>query len=118
MRPAPRTRASGAAPGAARSGSRALPSGHGEADRLDRRGAGVEVAAELALVDDDDPVGEREDLVQVLAEEKDRDAVGGRLAQVGVHGLDRPDVESPCRGGRDEYLRLRRELPAENELLQ
>ena len=42
----------------------------------------------------------------------------GRLAQVGVHGLDRADVEPARRRRRDQDLRLARELAAEHELLQ
>ena len=46
------------------------------------------------------------------------DAVGGRVAQVAVHGLDRADVEAARRRRGDEHARLARELAAEHDLLQ
>ena len=59
-----------------------------------------------------------EDLVEVLADQQHGDAVRGRLAQVSVDGLDRADVEPARRRGDDEGLRLARELPREDDLLQ
>jgi len=48
-------------------GTLTFASGHRETDLLDGGRLGVEVAGELALVDDDDAVGERADLVEVFA---------------------------------------------------
>ena len=45
---------------------------HEQSDLLDRRGSGVKLAHDLALVHDEDPVGERSDLVEVLAQQQDR----------------------------------------------
>ena len=79
---------------------------------------GIELGGEPTLVDRHDPVGEREDLVEVLADQQDRDAGVGRLPQVPVHRLDRADVEAPCGRGGDQHLRRAGELAAEHELLQ
>ncbi len=79
----------------------------------------VELADDRALVHDRDPVGEREDLVEVLGDQQHADAVGGRLAQVRVHRLDRGDVEAARRRRGDEHARARRrELAREHDLLQ
>ena len=50
--------------------------------------------------------------------EQHADVLGGRVAQVPVDGLDRADVEPAGRGRDDEHLRIARELPCENDLLQ
>ena len=94
------------------------PAGHEVADLLDRRRPGVELADDLALVDDEDPVGERADLVEVLAHEQDRDAACSGLAEVRVHRLDRADVEPARRLGDDEDERIVVELSPEDELLE
>ena len=65
-----------------------------------------------------DPVGQGEDLVEVLADQQHRDSFSGRLSKVRVHGLDRADVEPSRRRSGDQHLRATRELPAEDELLQ
>ena len=80
------------------------PPGHQQPDLLDRRRLRVDLAHDLALVHDDDPVGERTHLVEVFADEEHRDALCGRLAQVVVHGLDRP-TSSPRVGWRGERTR-------------
>ena len=71
-----------------------------------------------ALVHHDDPVGEGEELVEVLADEQHCDAVRRGVAQVSVDGLDRADVEPARRRRDDERLRSARELPREHDLLQ
>ena len=75
-------------------------------------------ATTRALVHDGDPVGEREDLVEVLADHEHSHAVGGRPAEVRVNGLDRADVEAARRLSGDEHDRLPLELAAEHELLE
>src|SRR5207248_9099392 len=95
-----------------------LPSGHEQADLLHVRLGARRLADDRALVHDRDPVGEREDLVEVLADQQDRDTLAGGVAQVLVHGLDRADVEAPRRRGGDEQLRQDRELSREDDLLQ
>src|SRR5438128_7213631 len=77
--------------------TRILSARHQQADLLH---AGVRAACpadDLALVHDGDPVGELEDLVEVLAQHEYGDAVPGRVTQVRVHRLDRPNVESARR---------------------
>src|SRR4051812_9387614 len=62
---------------------------HQQADLLDVGHLGGELAEDRALVHDGDAVREREDLVEVLAQQQHRDAPGRRLAQVAVDRLDR-----------------------------
>ena len=83
-----------------------MPSGHEQADLLDVGVGRVELAEDRALVHHGDPVGEREDLVEVLADQQHGDAVGGGVAQVRVDGLDRADVEPARRRGGDDQARL------------
>ena len=94
-----------------------VPPGHEQADLLDRRGSSLELADDAALVDDEDPVGERANLVEVFAHEQDRDALRSGVAEVRVHGLDRADVEPARRLRDDEDERIVRELAPEDELL-
>ena len=71
-----------------------------------------------ALVHHRDPVGQRQHLVEVLADQQDRDVSFGSLAQVAVHRLDRADVEPASRGRSDEHPRPARELPRQDDLLE
>src|SRR5437870_4214761 len=71
-------------------------SSHEVPELLDVRGRTVELAYDLALVHHENPVGERPNLVEVLAQEQDRHSLRGGLTQIRVHGLDRPDVETAC----------------------
>ena len=54
----------------------------------------------LALVDDEDPVGEREDLVELERDEQDRPALVALLDEPPVDELDRADVEAARRLAR------------------
>ena len=74
----------------------------------------LELADDLALVDDEDPVGERADLVEVLAHEQDRNALCSGVAEVRMHRLDRADVEPARRLGDDEDERIVLELSPED----
>src|SRR3954471_17767709 len=94
-----------------------VPSGHEQAELLDARAGASGLAGDRALVHDRDPVGEGEDLVQVLADQQHRDAVRGRVAEVRVDGLDRADVEAARRRRGDEQPRLPRELSGQHDLL-
>src|SRR5439155_21933698 len=98
--------------------TRILPSCHQQADLLDARLARVEVAEDRALVHDGDPVGEREDLVEVLADQEHPDSLAGRRPQVLVHRLDGADVEAAGRRCSDDELRLPGELPREHDFLE
>src|SRR5262249_26122234 len=113
-----RRRASEAARGGARSGSLPFASGHREADLLDARLLGVEVAGHATLVHDGDAVGESQDLVQVLADQEHGYTLACRLPEVGVHRLDPAHVEAARRRGGDEDAGGAGELAAEDELLQ
>src|SRR5215831_21305417 len=106
-RAAPQRSASAAARAAARCGSSPVfAASHREADLLDRGLLRVELAGQAPLVEHDDSVGEREDLVQVLADQEDADAVVGSLPEVSVYRLDRADVETSRRRGGDQHPRL------------
>ena len=96
----------------------ALATGHEQADLLDGRRHGMALADDRALVHDENPVGERAQLVEVFADHEHGDALGGCVAQVRVNGLDGADVE-PARWLRGhEHLRRPLELAAEHELLE
>ena len=56
--------------------------GHQQAELLDGRGGGVHLARDLPLVEDDDAVGQREHLVEVLADQQHRDVELRRIAKV------------------------------------
>src|SRR3954462_10014393 len=94
--------------------TRIVPSGHEQADLLDVRLPGGELAEDATLVHHDDPVGEREDLVEVLSDQEDADAGLRRLPQVPVDGLDRADVQSARRRGRHEQRRVAGKLAREH----
>ena len=96
----------------------ARPPRHQQSDLLDRRGAGLQLAHDLALVDDEDAVRECADLVEVLAEEQDRYAPSGGISQVRVDRLDRTDVEPTRRLRHDEDERIVCEFATEYELLE
>ena len=93
------------------------PSRHEQPELLDVARARVELSGDPALVHHHDPVGEREDLVEVFADQET--ATPGRcLAQVRVHGFDRADIEPARRRRGDEHARLALELAGEDDLLQ
>ena len=77
-----------------------LPAEHLEPDLLLGDLAGV-LADDLALVQDEDPVGEREDLVELERDEQDRPALVALRDDPPVQVLDRADVE-PARGLRGD----------------
>ncbi len=61
---------------------------------------------DLALVHDEDAIREGADLVEVLAQQQDRHALGRGLPKVRVHRLDRADVEAARRLRDDEDERI------------
>ena len=61
---------------------------------------------DLALVDDEDPVGEREDLVELERDEQDRAALVALLDEPPVHELDGAHVEPAGRLGGDQHARV------------
>ena len=76
-----------------------------------------ELAHDLALVDHEDPVGEGEDLFQLQRDEQDGTALVALLDEAAVDELDRADVETPRRLGRDQHLRVAIDLAREHDLL-
>src|SRR4051812_7809244 len=83
-----------------------VPSGHEQADLLDVGASAVELAEDCAFVHARDAVSERENLVEVLADQENRDAQAGGFAQVDVHRLDRADVEAARGRCREQQARL------------
>ena len=69
--------------------------------------SGRVLADDLALVDDEDPVGEREDLLELEGDEEDRAALVPLLDEAPVDELDRADVEAARRLGSDQHRGLR-----------
>src|SRR5207244_7567029 len=92
--------------------------GHQEAELFYGRRSYVSLTDDAALVHHGDPVRQRKDLVEVLADEKNAHTRRGRSAQIRVHGLDAGDVEPSRRRCGDEYHGLTGKLACENHLLQ
>ena len=76
-----------------------------------------ELAHDLALEDDEDPVGEREDLLELERDEQDAAALVALLDEPAVDELDRADVEPARRLGGDQHLRVAVDLAREDHLL-
>src|SRR5581483_5880120 len=117
----PRPRATRVPPGreAARSSScrRApAPAEHLEADLLlgDRTRV---LADELPFVEHENPVGEREDLVELERDEQDRATLFAFLDEPPVEELDGADVEAAGGLGGDQHLRVARDLARRDHLL-
>ena len=88
----------------------AMPSSSSEA-------VGRELAHDLALVDDEDAVGQRAHLLELQRDEQDAAARVALGDQAAVDELDRPDVEA-ARGLRgDEHARVAGDLAGDDALL-
>src|SRR5262249_12075363 len=113
-----RSRAPGREAGRDRSSRSLAPSRarHGDAELLfaDVR---RELAHELTLVNDEDAVREREDLVELERDEQNRSSGVALRDEAAVDELDRADVETARRLRRDEDARIAGDLPRENDLL-
>src|SRR5581483_188837 len=104
------------APPRSRSRFLAAAAEHLEADLLLGR-VGAVLAHDLPLVDDEDAVRERQDLVQLERQEQDRAALVALLDEAPVDVLDRADVEPARRLGGDQHLRIALDLAGEDHLL-
>src|SRR3954447_23108138 len=90
---------------------------HQDADLVLVGGAGVADPDELAAVDDGDPVGQLQHLVELGRDEQDRRsriALGDDLA---VDELDAADIKAACGLIEDEQAQLTVELACDNDLL-
>ena len=76
-----------------------------------------ELADDLALVDDENPVGEREDLLELERDEQDPAPLVALLDEPPVDELDRADVEAARRLRGDQHLRVAVDLAGEHDLL-
>ena len=76
-----------------------------------------ELADDAALVDDEDAVGEREDLLELERDEEHRAAGVALLDEAAVDELDRADVETARRLRGDQHLRIAVDLAREHHLL-
>src|SRR4249919_1853591 len=93
-----------------------LQADHLEADLLLRDGAFVP-AHDLALVEDEDAIREREDLIELERHEQDRAPLVALVHEPAVEVLDRADVEASRGLCRDERLRVAGDLPGRHHLL-
>ena len=75
------------------------------------------LADDLALVDDEDAVGERQHLLELERDEQDRAPLVALLDEPPVQVLDRADVEAARRLRRDQHLRVARDLARDDDLL-
>src|SRR6185437_1921829 len=89
---------------------------HLEPDELLGHLAGV-LADDLALVDHEDPVREREDLLELERDEQDRAALVALGHEATVEILDRSDVEASRRLRGNQDLRVAGDLPGCDDLL-
>src|SRR3954452_14847194 len=89
---------------------------HLEADQLLRDLAFV-LADDLPFVEDEDAVGEREDLVELERDQEDRPPLVALLDETPMEVLDRADVESARGLRRDQHLRVARDLSRRDHLL-
>ena len=89
---------------------------HRDAERL-RVDVRRELADDLALVHDEDPVGERQDLLELERDEQDRAALVALGDEPAVQELDRADVEAARRLRGDQDPRVARDLARDDELL-
>ena len=78
---------------------------------------GGELADDLPFVDDEDPVREREDLLELERDQQDAAALVALLDEAPVHELDRPDVEAARRLRGDQHARVAVDLAGEDDLL-
>ena len=86
---------------------RRATAGHEQPDLVDVGGcAASNDADDLALVHHVDPVGQGEELVELLGDQQDRRAASRELEQQPVDGLDGPDVQAAGRLDGDEQRRL------------
>ena len=96
----------------------AVGAAHQEADLLDRGGAGGQRVGEHADIDDGKPVGEHEQLVQILGDHQHGGTVGGQRDQRLVNGGGSAGIDTPGRLRDHENARVLQHLAADDELLQ
>src|SRR5712691_11559691 len=92
------------------------PADHRDPERL-LGNIGAVLAGDAALVDDEDSIGHREDLVQFERDEQDRASLVAFLDQPPVHELDRAHVETAGRLGSEQHARVPPDLAGEHDLL-
>src|SRR5262245_26544449 len=99
------------------SGGRVLhEAGHGDPELLLAHVRAV-FPDDLTLVDHENAIREREDLIQLERDEQDATALVSLLHETTMDELDRPDVQTACRLCRDEHLRVARHLACDHDLL-
>ena len=87
-------------------------------DALDRRLGDRHVRHDASAIHHGDAVGEREDLLQVLADQKHRAAARAERQELAVDELGRADVDAARRLRGEQDFRLARDLAGEQRLLQ
>src|SRR6266511_2215598 len=97
-------------------GCDAMP-GHHEAKLLDRDMAALDGRRYPAAIDDGDPIGKRQDLIEIIGDEEHRRADIAGVDQALMDIGDRTDIEPARRlAGKDEARREAERAP-EDELL-
>src|SRR6478736_6247032 len=94
----------------------AARAGHRDTELFLARGR-RELSDDLALVNDEDPVGQREHLLELERDEEDRSSLVAFLDQAAVDEFDRADVEPSRRLSGDQDLRVAVDLTREHDLL-
>src|SRR5665811_975175 len=93
------------------------PPRHRQAYRLARGPSAGDLIDYFALVQDDYPIGQRQDLLQFVGDEDDARPLGAQLEKSRVNELDRPDIEAP-RGLRgDQHARAPSDFAGQDQLL-
>src|SRR4051812_4995188 len=90
---------------------------HEQPELLGRGRLGVEDVHDPALGHHRDPVGKREDLVELGGDDEDGGALVPLLDDSTMDVLDRADVQPPGRLGCDEEMDRPRELASDDDLL-
>src|SRR5664280_2895166 len=91
---------------------------HPLADHLGRGVARLHARRDPALGDDDKPVADLEQLVELLADDEHGAAVVAQRQQLAPDLRRGPDVDAPGRLRADQQLRVGIDLAADDELLQ
>ena len=76
-----------------------------------------DLAADLALADDDHPIAHADQLRQFGRDDDDSDAVAREIPQDGVDLCLRPDVDAARRLVQEDHLRVDRQQLGEGDLL-
>src|SRR5690349_23030842 len=103
--------------GSSRIGFPETVSGHHQPEVTDGHDAARHRRRHATAIHDDDAVGQREQLVEILGDEQDAGAPGAGFQELLMDIADRADVEAARRLVGEDDARIARHLAAEDQLL-